>query len=223
MLVITPPGPSTFPPLSSLLLPHENHAATTTPISINHASSFSIHTLEAPDIMPLPYRTALDLLSLWMLKRWRSSRRNVPFCVPSLLFFSDDGYLGDYSSVPRSCQLSEHPPPQSQLRRSRWPRLLFTRHICSLRDPSHGRLPVVIKHSASRSLSAFLRSAEKGFQDSRPDVPFAAVFSFRCPSNADFVAHPLHHTLGEEDERRKRSEGRETGQAEEANAEKTSQ
>jgi len=81
---------------------------------------------------------------------------------------------------------------------------------------------VDVKHSAFKLLSAFLRSAEKGgllkLKDARPDAPVATVF----PTHADVVAHQLHHTVREDDERRKFSEEREARQAEEAaNAEKT--
>jgi translation initiation factor 2D len=54
-------------------------------------------------------------------------------------------------------------------------------------------------------------------KDARPDALVAAVF----PMHADVVSHQLHHTVGEEDERRRRVEEREARQAAEvANAEK---
>ncbi|KAH9177974.1 hypothetical protein EDB89DRAFT_1295299 [Lactarius sanguifluus] len=52
-------------------------------------------------------------------------------------------------------------------------------------------------------------------KDARPDVQISAVF----PKHAAVIAHELHCAIGEEDERRRRAEGRETQQA--ANAEKT--
>jgi translation initiation factor 2D len=82
--------------------------------------------------------------------------------------------------------------------------------------------PVDIKHSTFKSLSAFLRTAEKSgllkLKDARPDVVVAAVYS----THADVIAHELHRTVGEEDERRRRAEEREAKQAAAAaNAEKS--
>ena len=72
---------------------------------------------------------------------------------------------------------------------------------------------VDIKHSSFKSLSAFLRTAEKGgllkLKDARPDVVVVAVY----PTHADVVGHRLHHTVGEEDGRRRRAEEREAQQA----------
>lgn len=99
---------------------------------------------------------------------------------------------------------------------------LYTAHILPARPFSRTvTTPVDIKHSAFKSLSAFLRASEKGgllkLKDARPDVIVAAVF----PTHADVVAHELHYTFGEEDERRRRAEAREARQAAEAaNAEK---
>jgi len=82
--------------------------------------------------------------------------------------------------------------------------------------------PVDIKHSTFKSLSAFLRTAEKGgllkLKEARPDVVVVAVY----PTHADVVAHQRHRTVGEEDERRRRAEEREAKQAAAAaNAEKS--
>ncbi|KAN0141791.1 hypothetical protein V8E53_000253 [Lactarius tabidus] len=99
---------------------------------------------------------------------------------------------------------------------------LYTVHILPARPFSRtATTPVDIKHSAFKSLSAFLRASEKGgllkLKDARPDVVVAAVF----PTHVDVVAHHLHHTFREEDERRRRVEEREARQAAEAtNAEK---
>lgn len=99
---------------------------------------------------------------------------------------------------------------------------LYTAHILPARSFSRiATTPVDIKHSAFKSLSAFLRASEKGgllkLKDARPDALVAAVF----PMHADVVSHQLHHTVGEEDERRRRVEEREARQAAEvANAEK---
>ena len=100
--------------------------------------------------------------------------------------------------------------------------ILYTAHILPARPFSRtATTPVDIKHSAFKSLSAFLRVSEKGgllkLKDARPDVVVAAVF----PKHADVVAHQPHRTVGEEDERRRRAEEREAQQAAEAaNAEK---
>jgi translation initiation factor 2D len=99
---------------------------------------------------------------------------------------------------------------------------LYTVHILPARPFSRtATTPVDIKHSAFKSLSAFLRVSEKGgllkLKDARPDVVVAAVF----PKHADVVAHEPHRTVGEEDGRRRRAEEREAQQAAEAaNAEK---
>ncbi len=100
---------------------------------------------------------------------------------------------------------------------------LYTVHILPARPFSRtATTPVDIKHSAFKSLSAFLRTSEKGgllkLKDARPDVVVAAVF----PTHADVVMHQPHRTVGEEDKRRRRAEEREALQAAEAaNAEKT--
>ncbi len=81
--------------------------------------------------------------------------------------------------------------------------------------------PVDIKHSTFKSLSAFLRTAEKGgllkLKDARLDVVVVAVY----PTHADTVAHRPHRTVGKEDERRRRVEEREAQQAAAANAQKS--
>jgi len=55
-------------------------------------------------------------------------------------------------------------------------------------------MPVDIKHSTLKSLSTFLRVAEKGdllkLKDARPDVVVVAVY----PTYADVVAHRLHQS-----------------------------
>jgi len=100
---------------------------------------------------------------------------------------------------------------------------LYTAHILPARPFSWTvTTPVDIKHSSFKSLSAFLRASEKGgllkLKDARPDAPVAAVF----PTHADVVAHELHRSVGEEEERKRRAEEREARQAAEAaNAEKT--
>ncbi|KAH9177979.1 hypothetical protein EDB89DRAFT_1844148 [Lactarius sanguifluus] len=99
--------------------------------------------------------------------------------------------------------------------------ILYTAHILPARPFSRtATTPVDIKHSAFKSLSAFLRASEKGgllrLKDARPDVQVGAVF----PTHADVIAHEPHHTVGEEDERRRRAEVREAA-AEAANAGKT--
>jgi translation initiation factor 2D len=100
---------------------------------------------------------------------------------------------------------------------------LYTAHILPARPFSQtATTPVDIKHSAFKSLSAFLRASEKGgllkLKDARPDAQVSAVF----PTHADVDAHRPHRTIGEEDERRRRAEEREARQAAEAaNAEKT--
>jgi len=81
--------------------------------------------------------------------------------------------------------------------------------------------PVDIKHSTFKSLSAFLRTAEKGgllkLKDARLDVVVVAVY----PTHADAVAHRPHRTVGKEDERRRQVEEREAQQAAAANAQKS--
>ncbi|KAH9037455.1 hypothetical protein EDB85DRAFT_606006 [Lactarius pseudohatsudake] len=99
--------------------------------------------------------------------------------------------------------------------------ILYTAHILPARPFSWtATTPVDIKHSAFKSLSAFLRASEKGgllkLKDARPDVQVGAVF----PTHADVIAHEPHRTVGEEDERRRRAEEREAA-AEAANAGKT--
>lgn len=73
--------------------------------------------------------------------------------------------------------------------------------------------PVDIKHSSFKSLTAFLRTAEKGglikLKDARPDVVVAAVY----PTHPDVVGHRRHLTVGEVDVRRRRVEEREAQQA----------
>ena len=65
--------------------------------------------------------------------------------------------------------------------------------------------PVDIKHSKFKSLSAFLPTTEKlKLKDARLDVVVVAVY----PTHADVVAHRLHPTVGEENERRRRAEER---------------
>ncbi|KAI9454256.1 hypothetical protein BJY52DRAFT_767203 [Lactarius psammicola] len=99
---------------------------------------------------------------------------------------------------------------------------LYTVHILPARPFSRTTTtPVDIKHSAFKSLSAFLRASEKGgllkLKDARPDVQVSAVF----PTHADVIAHQPHRTVGEEDEHRRRVEEREAQQAAAAaNAEK---
>ncbi|KAI9429000.1 hypothetical protein H4582DRAFT_2035102 [Lactarius indigo] len=100
---------------------------------------------------------------------------------------------------------------------------LYTTHILPARPFSReATTPVDIKHSAFKSLSAFLRASEKGgllkLKEARPDVQVSAVF----PTHPDVIAHEPHRTVGEEDERRRRAEQREAQQAAEAaNAGKT--
>ncbi|KAI9453599.1 hypothetical protein F5148DRAFT_1277436 [Russula earlei] len=73
--------------------------------------------------------------------------------------------------------------------------------------------PVDVKHSTFKSLSSFLRTAEKGgllrLKDARPDAVVVAVY----PTHADVVAHAPHRTVGEEDERKRRAEEREAQQS----------
>jgi translation initiation factor 2D len=100
---------------------------------------------------------------------------------------------------------------------------LYTAHILPARPFTQTvTTPVDIKHSTFKSLSAFLRTTEKGgllkLKDARPDVVVVAVY----PTHADVVAHRPHRTVGEEDERRRRREERNTQQAAAAaNAEKS--
>ena len=74
-------------------------------------------------------------------------------------------------------------------------------------------MPVDIKHPSFKSLSGFLRTAEKGgllkLKDVRPDAVVVAVY----PTHVDVVAHRLHRTAGEEESRRRRAEEREAQQA----------
>jgi translation initiation factor 2D len=91
---------------------------------------------------------------------------------------------------------------------------LYTVHILRARAFTQtATTPVDIKHSTFKSLSAFLRTAEKGgllkLKDARPDVVVVAVY----PTHADVVAHRLHRTVGEEESRRRRAEEREAQQA----------
>jgi len=100
---------------------------------------------------------------------------------------------------------------------------LYTAHILPARPFTKTVATLVdIKHSTFKSLSAFLRTAEKGgllkLKDARPDVVVVAV----NPTHADVVAHRPHRTVGEEDERRRRKEERDAQQAvAAANAEKS--
>ncbi len=145
--------------------------------------------------------------------------------MPSVRFCSNGGYL-EVSTRLRAALLQALRTSLTAPSTSAFPMpttTLYTAHMLPARPFSRkATTPVDIKHSAFKSLSAFLRSAEKGgllkLKDSRPDAPVAAVF----PTHVDVVAHQLHHTVGEEDERRKRAGEREARQAEEAvNAEKT--
>ncbi|KAH9034460.1 hypothetical protein EDB85DRAFT_2222145 [Lactarius pseudohatsudake] len=97
---------------------------------------------------------------------------------------------------------------------------LYTAHILPARPFSRtATTPVDIKHSTFKSLPAFLRASDEGglpkLMDARPDVQVSTVF----PTHAAVIAYEPHCTVGEEDEQRRRAEGRETQQA--ANAEKT--
>ena len=100
---------------------------------------------------------------------------------------------------------------------------LYTVHILPARPFTRTvTTPVDIKHSTFKSLSAFLRTAEKGgllkLKDTRPDIVVVAVY----PTHTDVIAHQRHRTVGEEDERRRRAEEREAKQAAAAaNAEKS--
>jgi len=100
---------------------------------------------------------------------------------------------------------------------------LYTAHILPARPFTRTvTTPIDIKHSTFKSLSAFLRTAEKGgllkLKDARPDVVVVAVY----PTHVDVVAHRLYRTVGEEDERRRRAEERDAKQAAAAaNAEKS--
>ncbi|KAH8980478.1 hypothetical protein EDB92DRAFT_2094484 [Lactarius akahatsu] len=94
---------------------------------------------------------------------------------------------------------------------------LYTAHILPARPFSRtATTPVDIKHSTFKSLSAFLRASEKGglpkLKHARSDVQVAAMF----PAHADVVTHRTNHTVGEEDERRRRAKEREAQQAAEA-------
>ncbi|KAF8496116.1 hypothetical protein F5888DRAFT_1794721 [Russula emetica] len=90
----------------------------------------------------------------------------------------------------------------------------YTAHILRARAFTRtATTPVDIKHSTFKSLSAFLRAAEKGgllkLKDARPDVVVVAVY-------------PKHRRLGEEESRRRLAEEREAQQATAAaNAEKS--
>jgi translation initiation factor 2D len=91
---------------------------------------------------------------------------------------------------------------------------LYTVHILPARAFTRtATTPVDIKHSTFKSLSAFLRTAEKEgllkLKDARPDAVVVAVY----PTHADVVAHRLHHTVREEESRRRRAEEREAQQA----------
>jgi len=63
-----------------------------------------------------------------------------------------------------------------------------------------------------KSLTAFLRAAEKGgllrLKDARPDAVVVAV----NPIHLDIVDHQLHRTAGEEEGRRRGAEEREVQQ-----------
>jgi hypothetical protein len=94
---------------------------------------------------------------------------------------------------------------------------LYTVHLLPARPFSRtATSPVDIKHSTFKSLSAFLRTAEKGgllkLKDARPDTVVVAVY----PTHADVVSHHRHRTVGEEDERRRRAEAREAQQVADA-------
>ncbi len=83
---------------------------------------------------------------------------------------------------------------------------LYTVHILPARPfTPTATTPVDIKHSTFKSLSAFLRTAEKGgllkLKDARLDVVVVAVY----PTHADAVAHRPHRTVGKEDERRRQT------------------
>jgi len=91
---------------------------------------------------------------------------------------------------------------------------LYTVHILPARASTRtATTPVDIKHSTFKSLSAFLRTAEKEgllkLKDARPDAVVVAVY----PTHADVIAHRLHHTVREEESRRRRAEEREAQQA----------
>ncbi|KAI0298457.1 hypothetical protein B0F90DRAFT_1952301 [Multifurca ochricompacta] len=100
---------------------------------------------------------------------------------------------------------------------------LYTAHILPARPFSQkATTPVDIKHSTFKSLTAFLRTAEKGgllkLKDPRQDAPVVAVY----PTHPDVDAHQPHRTVGGEDKRRRLVEEREAQQAADAaNAEKS--
>lgn len=75
--------------------------------------------------------------------------------------------------------------------------------------------PIDIKHSAFKSLAVLLRQSEKQgllkLKDARPDVVITAVF----PDHADVVAHTLHRTVGEIENRKKREQEKSEKKAQE--------
>ena len=146
---------------------------------------------------------------------------DVPFVVPARIKFTSE-----VSTRLRAALLQALRTSLAALPTSAFPMpttILYTAHILPARAFSRtATTPVDIKHSAFKSLSAFLRASEKGglvkLKDARPDVVVTAVF----PTHADVVAHQIHRTVGEEDERRRRVDERDAQQAAEAaNAEKT--
>ncbi|KAA1466797.1 hypothetical protein DENSPDRAFT_890609 [Dentipellis sp. KUC8613] len=85
----------------------------------------------------------------------------------------------------------------------------YTSHILPARPASQtGPTPVDIKHSAFKSLTAFLKQSEKQglikLKDSKPDVAIAAVY----PTHADVAAHVSHRTVGEIDDKKRKDKER---------------
>ncbi|TFY65557.1 hypothetical protein EVG20_g5538 [Dentipellis fragilis] len=85
----------------------------------------------------------------------------------------------------------------------------YTSHILPARPASRtGSISIDIKHSAFKSLTAFLKQSEKQglikLKDSKPDVAISAVF----PTHADVAAHALHLTVGEIDDKKRKEKER---------------
>ncbi|TFY76449.1 hypothetical protein EWM64_g7560 [Hericium alpestre] len=126
----------------------------------------------------------------------------------------------EVSSILRSSLLQALQTSLSSLPPSAFPipaTTFYTSHILPARPASLTQTtPIDIKHSAFKSLTAFLKQSEKQgllrLKESKPDVSIAAVF----PTHADVASHNLHRTVGDIDNvKRKEKERAEKKEQEE--------
>ncbi|KAI0052419.1 hypothetical protein FA95DRAFT_1601793 [Auriscalpium vulgare] len=119
----------------------------------------------------------------------------------------------DVSAILRTALLQALATTLSALPPSAFPlpaSTLYTAHLLPARPAPAPATPIDIKHSAFKSLTAFLRAAEKQgllrLKDAaRADVVVAAV----QPMHADVRSHRVYRTVGDAEERRRRERERE--------------